>query len=157
MHNEVKDRPDLALRAAKLFALRPARATVRVAPAARPDAEYGRYLANNVGLCAECHTPRGGLEDSPEMNRLFAGSTSHELPANPSNLTPDPTTGIGQWTEADFVRAIRTGTNPSGRTLGSFMPWHQLRRMRDDDLIAIYRYLQTLKPIHHEVLMRPGT
>lgn len=155
--NEVKDRPDLALRAAKLFVLHPLRPTTPVAPPAGPTAEYGRYLATSVALCADCHTPRGGLEHAPEMDRLFAGTDSKDFPANPSNITPDSATGIGRWTEADFVRTIRTGTDPAGRKLHPFMPWHQLRRMTDSDLSAIYRYLRTLKPIQHEVPMRPGT
>lgn len=82
------------------------------------------------------------------MDRLFAGQPDPpgEFPAHTSNLTPDTATGIGLWTEDDFIRTLRTGVNPAGDSLHPFMPWRQIRRMDDDDLRAIYRYLRTLPP-----------
>ena len=53
-------------------------------------------------------------------------------------------TGIGRWTEEDFVRTIRTGVNPSGDSLNPIMPWRTIRRMTDDDLRAMYMYLRTV-------------
>jgi mono/diheme cytochrome c family protein len=123
------------------------------APPRAATAEYGGYLAQNVGLCADCHTPRSGLLAKPDKSRLFAG-TAHppkDFPANPSNLTPDTATGIGQWSEADFLQTLRIGVNPKGVSLHPIMPWRQIRRMSDEDLRAIYRYLRTLPPIHNEV------
>ena len=63
------------------------------------------------------------------------------------SITPDPVSGIGKWTEADFVRALRTGVTPSGETLHPFMPWHELQRMTDEDLHAMYEYLRTVPPV----------
>jgi hypothetical protein len=109
-----------------------------------------------VALCADCHTPREGIRQEHDRSRLFAGDATPPsgFPANPSNLTPDVKTGIGLWTEADFVRALRTGVTPAGDTLDPFMPWQQLKRMTDDDLRAIWLYLKSLPPISNEVPRR---
>jgi hypothetical protein len=79
---------------------------------------------------------------------------SKDFPANASNLTPDSATGIGKWSEADFVRTMRTGLTPSGDSLNPFMPWKQNRRMTDDDLRAIYRYLRSIPPADNQVPRR---
>jgi len=152
VRHEVKQSPNFVFKLGKIF-LVPKPAISVSAPPRGATAEYGGYLAQHVGLCADCHTPRGGLMAKPDKSRLFAG-TAHppkDFPANPSNLTPDPATGIGQWTETDFVQTLRTGVNPKGVSLHAFMPWRQIRRMSDDDLRAIYRYLRTVPPIHNEV------
>jgi mono/diheme cytochrome c family protein len=128
-------------------------------PQRAATAEYGQYLANHVALCAECHTPRHGLMDAPDHSRLFAGDARPPkgFPANPANLTPD-STGIGAWTEDQFITTLRTGVDPQGDTLHAFMPWHQFRRMATEDLRAIYRYLRRVPPIRNEVPERePGS
>ncbi|HSU13643.1 c-type cytochrome [Longimicrobium sp.] len=154
MHN----RPDLVFNVAKALILRPARTGAGPAAPRGPTAEYGRYLADHVGLCADCHTPRGGLQQAPDKHKLYAGDATppSAFPANPSNLTPDAETGIGRWTEEDFLRTLRTGVNPDGDRLHPFMPWREYRRMTDDDLRAIYRYLRTLQPIRNPVPRRPS-
>jgi mono/diheme cytochrome c family protein len=154
--NRLRNRPNLIYRMAKVLFLHPAQTTGGTAPPRGPTAEYGHYLANSVGLCADCHTPRGGLQQSPNRHRLYAGDASPPkgFPANPSNLTPDTATGIGRWSEEDFLRTLRTGINPQGDTLHPFMPWREYRRMTDDDLRAIYRYLRTLPPMRNEVPRR---
>jgi mono/diheme cytochrome c family protein len=154
VENRVESRPNLVYRAARLFFLRPARPSREPAPPRAPDAAYGRYLANHVSLCADCHTPRGGLRNTHDRGRLFAGDASSSFPANPSNLTPDVETGIGRWSEDDFLRTLRTGVNPAGDSLHAFMPWRELRRMEDGDLRAIFRYLRTLPAIRQEVPRR---
>lgn len=153
VRNRVRNSPNLVYRAAEVFSLRPATPTAAVAARPAADAEYGRYLANHAGLCGDCHTPRGGLQQKHDLDRLFAGDATPPagFPANPSNLTPDDETGIGRWGEDDFLRAIRTGVNPQGDSIHPFMPWREVRRMRDDDLRAIYRYLRTVPPIRNEI------
>jgi len=69
------------------------------------------------------------------------------FPAKPPNITPHPETGIGKWSEADFVQAMRIGVTPSGKKLKPFMPWPKLKRMTDDDLHAIYACLRTVPAI----------
>jgi mono/diheme cytochrome c family protein len=151
VHNAVRQEPNFVFRAAKLF-LHPKSGSSPAAPPRGSTPEYGAYLSQHVGLCAECHTPRTGLMQKADRSRLFAGM-SHapkDFPAKPRNLTPDRDTGIGTWSESDFVKTIRTGEDPSGYVLNPFMPWHQLQRMTDDDLLAIYRYLRTLPPIRSD-------
>lgn len=94
--------------------------------------EYGRYLANISG-CHGCHG--FGLSGG-----RVAGPPS--LPPA-ANLTP---AGIGSWTEADFVRAMREGARPDGTTINEFMPWQQFRVMTDSELRALWLYLQSVPP-----------
>jgi len=151
--NEVKQSPNIFFKLGKIFFLRPAPASSVTAPPRGPNAEYGRYLSQHAALCAECHTPRAGIRSQPDKSRLFAGMPHppKEFQANPSNLTPDPATGIGNWTEADFLQTLRRGVNPAGQSLHPFMPWRQNGRMSDDDLRAIYAFLRTLPPIRQNV------
>lgn len=153
VRNDVKQSPNFVFRIGKALFLRPKPAMRVTAPARGATAEYGRYLSQHVALCAECHTPRGGIRSAPDMKRLFAGMAKPPkgFPANPANLTPDDATGIGKWSEDDFLQTMHTGKTPEGETLHPFMPWKQNARMPDDDLRAIYRFLRTLPPIHNEV------
>ena len=95
-----------------------------------PTAEYGGYLARIAG-CHGCHGEgmSGGIVAGPPG-----------LPAA-ANLTP---TGLAGWTEADFVTVMRTGRRPDGYVLHQFMPWRAFRHMTDDELVALWRYLQGL-------------
>ena len=110
-------------------------------PAAPPPgvtATYGEYLINNTG-CRTCH----GAE--------LAGG-KHPDPAAPP--APNLTRGgeLGGWSEADFIRALREGQTPSGRRLqAAFMPWSQFRHFTDQELQAIWLYLQD-QPARETVL-----
>jgi len=151
--HEVKQSPNLVFKLGKLFFIGPEPAMAVPSPRSGATAEYGAYLSLHVALCVDCHTPRGGLKSEPDRKRLYAG-TNHppqDFPENPANITPDPDTGIGKWSEADFVRTLRTGVTPDGGTLNRFMPWPELKRMSDDDLKAMYRYLRTVPPIRSEI------
>lgn len=92
--------------------------------------DYGRYLADISG-CHGCHGfgLSGGRVAGPP-----------NLPPA-ANLTP---TGIGAWSENDFVRAMREGRRPDGRVLDEFMPWRQFSRMTDDELRALWLYLKSV-------------
>jgi mono/diheme cytochrome c family protein len=152
VRHEVRQSPNFVFKLGKIF-LAPKPGISASAPPRGATAEYGGYLAQHVGLCADCHTPRSGIRSAPDKSRLFAGMARppKDFPANPSNLTPDTATGIGQWSETDFLQTLRTGVNPKGVSLHAFMPWRQIRRMSDEDLRAIYRYLRTVPPIRNEV------
>jgi mono/diheme cytochrome c family protein len=158
VRNQVVQSPNFVFKLGKLF-LGPRPAISGTAPPRAATAEYGGYLSQHAGLCAECHTPRGGIRSTPDKSRLFAGMAKppNGFPANPSNLTPDAATGIGKWSESDFLQTIHTGVTPDGDHLHPFMPWQQNRRMTDDDLRAIYRFLRTLPPIHNEIPDNPAT
>jgi cytochrome c553 len=97
-----------------------------------PSPAYGRYLAT-IGACQQCHGP------------AFSGGPSPDPAGVPvSNITP---TGIGHYTEADFVRAMRTGVRPGGgAALSDEMPWQYIGTMTDAELHALWLFLQTLPP-----------
>jgi cytochrome c553 len=105
-------------------------ATERAANASAID--RGRYLADVSG-CHGCHG--FGLSGGP-----VAGPPG--LPPA-ANLTP---TGLAQWTVADFVRLMRTGTRPDGRVINEFMPWRTFSAMTDDELTSLWAYLQRVPP-----------
>lgn len=94
--------------------------------------EYGRYLADISG-CHGCHGYglSGGRVAGP----------SNLPPA--SNLTP---LGMGSWTEADFVRAMREGKRPNSIPINEFMPWRMFGRMTNEELHALWLYLQSIPP-----------
>jgi len=103
-------------------------------PAPGITAEYGRYLTQ-VGGCTSCHGPDLSGGKSPD-------------PASPpgSNITPGG--HLGEWSEADFIQAMRTGIEPDGEEISSqFMPWNGIGQMTDDELRALWMYLQSLPPL----------
>lgn len=152
VRNHVTQNPNIVFKIGKLLFLRPKAGNTATAPPRAVTAEYGGYLSQHVGLCADCHTQRTGIRSEPDRTRLFAGMANppKEFPAKPSNLTPDSQTGIGRWSESDFIQTIRTGKDPGGVEMKPFMPWHQIRRMSDDDLRAIFLFLRTLKPLRND-------
>ena len=98
------------------------------------------------------HAEDAAGKPSPEW-RWPAGtcSTSPFGRAVSPNITPDPDTGVGKWTDAQLVTALRDGKRPDGTTIGPPMPIDWYRKMSDDDAAAIVAYMQSVKPIHHAV------
>ena len=156
--HRVAQNPNFVFRIARSSFLGPIKGNPPPAPPRGPTAEYGMYLSH-IALCVDCHTPTSGLQSKLDRSRLFAGNAhpTKDFTANPSNITPDSTTGIGKWSEEDFLRTIRTGEDPQRHTLNDFMPWRQLRRMSDDDLRAIYLYLRTVQPVRNQIPRRGTT
>ena len=125
----------------------------------------GRYIVTAIQGCA-CHTPRNP-DGTYNTNLYFAGAPSDPPsvghPATVGwttrrwkkvyarNITPDPEAGIGKWTEADFIAAMKSGRTPDGRILDPVMPWPRFQVITDMDLKAIWAYLRTLKPIGNKV------
>ncbi len=141
----------LALAATALTAATPA--PKAKGGAAAKAVERGQYLTTVMG-CNDCHTP-GTLFGSPDFTRQLSGS---ELGwAGPwgvsfaRNLTPDQETGIGSWTEAQIVNAIRTGQRPDGTTLQPPMPWQMFAGLTDEDAHAIATFLKSLPAVSHKV------
>ena len=99
-------------------------------PSAGKTAEYGSYLVEFLH-CWGCH------------GKQLSGAKS-PVPGSP--LAPNLTPGgeLGFWKEADFVKVLRTGVTPSGRTLSTFMPWKTYGHMSDEELGAIWLYLTNL-------------
>ena len=90
---------------------------------------------------------------SPDLT-AYVGSWGINYSAN---ITPDSTTGIGAWSEHNFITAIRTGRHAgqdAGREILPPMPWRKFAKMTDEDLKSIYAYLRTVPPIHNQVPTR---
>lgn len=115
---------------------------------------YGRYLSVNLG-CFECHSAnfRTNNELKPEKSAGYLGG-GNELRdesgqiVRSANLTPD-STGLAQWSEADFTRAVRTGIRPDHTVLR--YPMSPMPELTDADTSAIYEYLRTVPRIHNLV------
>ncbi len=122
--------------------------------------DQGAYMVTLLG-CGACHTD-GALIGTPDYDRALAGSSIGIAFSNPlkdaypsivfaSNLTPDPETGIGNWTEAELGRAIQHGVGADGSQQLPVMPWSAYRKLKPSDVTAIARYLKSLEPIEHRV------
>jgi mono/diheme cytochrome c family protein len=148
---------------------------------AASQVERGGYLVRSLG-CSDCHTPfkLGPNGPEPDREHLFAGHPeglvmppAPKLPAGPwlvsvaatntawagpwgvsytANLTPDRETGLGAWSEQEFLDTVRSGRHMGrGRPILPPMPIEALANMTDEDLRAIFAYLHTLPAIKNRV------
>jgi hypothetical protein len=161
-------------------ALAQGHSAARPARGADGSVERGKYLVTAMG-CNDCHTPwkMGANGPEPDMSLMLSGHPSSlKLPPPPAptgpwissstdtntgfagpwgvshaaNLTPDPETGIGQWTEQQFIDTIRTGRRQGrGRELLPPMPWQMFRNLDDGDLKAMFAHLKTIPAIKNKV------
>jgi Cytochrome c len=147
----------------------------------KPSVERGAYLVR-IMACHDCHTPHklGPTGPEPDMSRALSGHPSQlvmpqppALPEGPwgwigagtmtafagpwgvsftANLTPDPETGLGKWTEEMFVATIRTGRHQGkGRPILPPMPLPIVQALNDDDVRDLFAYLQSLPPVRNRV------
>jgi mono/diheme cytochrome c family protein len=143
--------------------------------------ERGRYLVSIMG-CNDCHTPlkMGQNGPEPDMTRaltghpealvmpppptlppgpwLWIGSATNTAFAGPwgvsfaSNLTPDDETGMGKWTEKQFIDTMRTGRHLGvGRPVLPPMPYFILGAATDEDIRSVFAYLRSLPPVKNKV------
>jgi hypothetical protein len=141
----------------------------------------GAYLVHAMG-CNDCHTPfkMGPNGPEPDMSRQLTGHPAGltmppapKLPDGPwvwigagtntafagpwgvsftANLTPDPETGLGRWTEEMFVAAMRTGRHQGkGRPILPPMPYPSVGGLNDEDIRAVFAYLRSLPPVSNRV------
>lgn len=140
----------------------------------------GAYLVRTMG-CNDCHTPHvmGPNGPGPDMSRALTGHPSDlQMPPAPvlngpwtwaaagtntafsgpwgvsftANLTPDPETGLGRWTEEMFIATMRTGRHQGkGRPVLPPMPVSMLAALDDADIKAVFAYLQSLRPVRNRV------
>ena len=111
------------------------------APASSEEVARGAYLAR-AGNCMGCHTERGGA--------AYAGGRGVPTPFGTvfaPNLTPDPTHGLGQWTPAEFWRALHNGRARDGRLLYPAFPYPNYTRVSRADSDAIFAYLRSLPAV----------
>ena len=102
----------------------------------------GEALAGG-GYCAACHTAKGGQN--------FAGGYAMATPfgvIHSTNITPDPETGIGTWSEAAFRRAMHEGVSRDGSHLFPVFSYDHFTRLSDEDVRALYAYFMTRTPVH---------
>lgn len=123
-------------------------------PAVRADelVERGRALVNGIVACGNCHTPQGPGGPLPGME--LAGGTPFVEPvftAYGANITPDPETGIGRWSDEQLIRAIRDGVRPDGTLIGPPMPVEFYKGISDSDVKAIIAYLRSVPPVRNLV------
>jgi mono/diheme cytochrome c family protein len=129
-------------------------------PSPRDEIALGKYLTT-TSSCFECHTRRNSRGEP--VGIPFAGGNDFVLPgggiARSANITPDRETGIGEWSRAQFIARFRTVTAaaaakiaPEPQDMDTEMPWTAYAGMTDEDLGAIYAYLQSLPPVHAEVV-----
>src|SRR5438309_2562870 len=119
---------------------------------AESQIERGRYLTDTLAACGNCHTPKG--PNGPLQDKKFAGGDiiKHaNFTAVTPNITPDPQTGIGKWTDHQISLAIREGKRPDGGLLGPAMPSRSYRNLADEDVRAIVAYLRSLPPIYNAI------
>lgn len=96
-----------------------------------------------LGDCVVCHTAKDG--------KPFAGGLPLATPFGTiyaTNITPDPDTGIGRWSQDAFARALRSGIARNGHLLYPAFPYVHFTRMSDQDIAAAYAYLMTREPVH---------
>jgi mono/diheme cytochrome c family protein len=138
----------------------PSHATFRPVPPISDRVAYGEYMTS-AAVCSDCHTP---IDDQgqPIPGREFAGGFEMKLRGGgvvrAANITPDADTGIGTWSEQQFVDKFKAFENAEHRKLtaaeqreNTWMPWYAYAGMTREDLGAIYAYLRTVKPIVNRV------
>lgn len=128
----------------------------------RPDEtdqlSYGKYLTN-AASCIVCHTQEA--KGKLKMELAYAGGREFKMPSGvlrSQNITPDKETGIGNWTQEDFVKRFKAYSEEGAITkvtetaYNTIMPWTMYADMKEEDLGAIYTYLKSLDPIANEVV-----
>lgn len=121
--------------------------------------ERGSYLANAVAGCMDCHSKRdftkysGPVIAGTEGGGGFLFDMKLGLPGTiySKNITPDTATGIGNWTDAEILRAMTLGISKNGDTLFPIMPYPHYNAMAKEDLMSIIAYIRTLKPINNKI------
>ncbi|POY39332.1 cytochrome C [Solitalea longa] len=136
----------------------PAKANLQKMPVPTDTVNYGKYMVT-AAACFDCHTQVDKGEFLKGMD--FGGGRSFEMPGgvlSSANISPDVKTGIGSWSQEQFLNKFKTYRDSSIYTktvapadFNSLMPWSMYAQMKDEDLKAIYAYLRTVKPVSNAV------
>ena len=116
----------------------------------------GEYLVRAVAHCGECHTPRT-MTMTPDTSRFLAGTPKGPENAVMPNITPDPETGIGNWSEQEIVDYLGSGNKPDGDVAGGLMgeviqgTTAGYRDLTPADLAAIAKYLKSIPPVKNRI------
>jgi mono/diheme cytochrome c family protein len=115
----------------------------------------GEYLVRAVANCMGCHSKHDEKTNPPVLlSKEGAGSVLYEegkFRLVAPNITPDPDTGIGKWSDDAIGRAIREGIAADGSTLFPVMPYERFRHMTDEDLASVVVFLRTIPPARSEL------
>lgn len=129
------------------------RESVPPSPPASDPLGRGEYLVESIVGCGNCHHGRDdegqfvpGMEYAGNFVIAEGGFTAYA-----PNITPDPETGIGQWTDREIERAIREGINRDGRVMGPPMAFPYYREISSNDMAAIIAYLRSRPAVRNEV------
>jgi mono/diheme cytochrome c family protein len=126
----------------------PATVPASALPAYTPNVDNGRTMFN-AGGCASCHAMPAGEPDKMDRTRL-GGGLGLKSPFGTfyvPNISPDPSDGIGEWSEANFVTALWKGTSPWGKNLFPAFPYTSYQNMALADMRDLFGYLKTLPPV----------
>ncbi|MCC6412193.1 MAG: c-type cytochrome [Saprospiraceae bacterium] len=152
------NKPNFVVKALANFAIFPPALHEKpiVAPPASDKIAFGEYTANAVVSCFVCHSANMATNDEvhPELSAGFYGGGNPMLNAqgetvNSANITMDMETGIGKWTEQEFVDAVRYGKKPGGGMLAYPMQPHTA--ISEEEIKAIFAYLKTVPVISNKV------
>lgn len=119
---------------------------------AQSPAERGGYLVNTLMTCNNCHTPMG--PQGPDFSKALSGGLTFDEPpfkVTAPNITSDPETGIGKWTDAQIKTLLRKGVRPDGVKLAPVMPTGFYEMLTEKDMDAIVAYLRTVKAVKNQV------
>lgn len=122
-------------------------------PGRSPEWNRGAYLAQALGHCGECHTPRDAL-GAVEGDMAYAGTREGAEGDAVPNITPDRETGIGRWSQGDLEYFLETGATPSGDYTGGAMAEvvdNTTSRLTAEDRRALATYLRSLPPVQNQV------
>ena len=138
----------------------PSKAETAKKPDPSDRVAYGKYLTHIAG-CVECHTPpndKGQKIPGMELAGGWEMAVGGGKIVTTANLTPDEETGIGSWTEADFISRFKTYADSSyvnpevaPGEFQTIMPWMMYAHMKTEDLSAIFAYLQTVPAVKNQV------
>jgi mono/diheme cytochrome c family protein len=116
----------------------------------------GKYLANHVAACMDCHSTRDWTQYSGPMVAGTLGAGGEKFDENmgfpgkiyASNLTPH---NLGSWTDGDILKAMTTGESKDGRALFPVMAYSRFGKMDQEDLLSIIAYIRSLSPISNSI------
>lgn len=119
---------------------------------AQTPLERGTALMQGIVACGNCHTPQ--TPTGPDNTNELAGGPPIVEPgafkAFAPNITPDKETGIGGWSDAEIITAVREGRRPDGSIIGPPMPFHFYRTVSDADMAAIVAYLRSVPAVRRK-------
>ena len=112
----------------------------------------GRYVVRRLANCGACHGDPGQTERILEGEEVpLSGGFAFKIPPGEffvRNITPDPETGIGRFSDGEVARALRSGVGHDGRAL---LPFMEMQGLSDEDLTAVVSYLRSQPPVHNVV------